>query len=76
VQKYVDAYPNLDDTTALSLLNAHLQNDSKMVALRQKYLAEFQKVVPAKTAARVVQIDRRLSLASQMEIASRIPLIH
>jgi Spy/CpxP family protein refolding chaperone len=76
VQKYVDAYPNLDDATALSLLSAHLQNDSKMVALRQKYLAEFQNVVPANTAARVVQIDRRLSLASQMEIASRIPLIH
>jgi Spy/CpxP family protein refolding chaperone len=35
VQKYVDAYPNLDDATALSLLSAHLQNDSKMVALRR-----------------------------------------
>ena len=44
--------------------------------LRQKYLAEFQKVVPARIAARAMQIDRRLSLLAQLEAASQIPLIH
>ena len=76
IQKYVDSYETLDDATALSLMRAHLDRDAKMNALRQKWLGEFQKVLPTKLAVRAMQIDRRLSLAAQMEIASRIPLVH
>jgi len=76
LQKYADSYQTLDDAGALALLNAHLTNDTKMTALRTKWLAEFQKVLPARLAARVIQIDRRLSLVTQMEFSSRIPLIH
>jgi hypothetical protein len=36
-----------------------------MTALRKKWLGEFQKVVPAKIAARAMQIDRRLSNAAR-----------
>jgi len=76
IQKYVDSYETLDDATALSLMRAHMDRDAKMNALRQKWLGEFQKVLPTKLAVRAMQIDRRLSLAAQMEIASRIPLVH
>ena len=47
-----------------------------MNALRQKWLGEFQKVLPGKLAARAMQIDLRLSLSSQVWVSSRIPLIH
>jgi Spy/CpxP family protein refolding chaperone len=76
IQKYVDSYETMDDAAALSLMRAHLDRDAKMNALRQKWLGEFQKVLPTKLAVRAMQIDRRLSLAAQMEIASRIPLAH
>jgi Spy/CpxP family protein refolding chaperone len=76
LQKYVDSSETLDDAGALSLMRAHLDRDAKMNALRQKWLGEFQKVLPTKLAVRAMQIDRRLSLAAQMEIASRIPLVH
>jgi Spy/CpxP family protein refolding chaperone len=76
IQKYVDSYQTLDDAGALALINAHLDRDAKMNALRQKWLGEFQKVLPTKLAARAMQIDRRLSLVHQMEFAARIPLIH
>jgi len=76
IQKYVESYDTLDDATALSLMKAHMDRDAKMNALRQKWLGEFQKVLPTKLAVRAMQIDRRLSLATQMEIASRIPLVH
>lgn len=75
IQQYVDKYPNLDDATALSLINAHFDRDARMSALRRKWLAEFQQVVPVRTAVRVMQIDRRLSLAHQIEFAARIPLV-
>jgi Spy/CpxP family protein refolding chaperone len=76
IQKYVDSYETLDDASALGLMNAHFDRDTRMNALRQKYLAEFQKVLPTKLAVRAVQIDRRLALATQLEIVSRIPLVH
>src|SRR5262245_34860156 len=76
VQKYVSSYQTLDDAGALALINAHIERDGKMNALRQKWLGEFQKVVPARVAARAMQIDRRLSLVAQLELVSSIPLIH
>ena len=75
IKKYVDSYQSLDDAAALALINAHFDRDAKMNALRKKWLGEFQKVLPTKLAVRVVQIDRRLSLATQMELASEIPLV-
>jgi Spy/CpxP family protein refolding chaperone len=76
IQKYVESYDSLDDAGALALIRAHLQRDAKMNALRQKWLGEFQKVLPTKLAVRAIQIDRRLSLAAQMQVASEIPLVH
>jgi len=75
IQQYAEKYDSLDDATALSLMKTHLERDAKMVTLRQTWLAEFQKVLPAKVAVRVMQIDRRISLAHQVEFSSQIPLV-
>jgi hypothetical protein len=60
----------------MALISAHLDRDAKMTALRQHWLGEFQKVVPANVAARAMQIDRRLAMLAQVEISSQIPLVH
>jgi len=75
IQQYVDGYQTLDDLAALALITAHLDRDAKMVALRQAWLAEFLKVLPAKLAVRVIQIDRRISLSQQLQFTSKIPLV-
>jgi Spy/CpxP family protein refolding chaperone len=76
IQQYVDSFDKLDDAGALSLVKTHLDRDARMVALRQKWLTDFQKVLPPKLAARAIQIDRRVSLVHQVEFSARIPLIH
>ena len=75
VQRYVEAFDTLDDAGALALIKAHLDRDARMDLLRQKLLLDLQRAVGTKLAARAVQIDRRLSLAFQLEIVSKIPLI-
>lgn len=75
MQHYVDSYQSLDDTAALTLIHAHLDRDARINALRQTWLAEFLKVLPARLAVRVIQIDRRMSLAQQVEFTSKIPLV-
>jgi Spy/CpxP family protein refolding chaperone len=76
VQKYVDVYSNLDDSTALSLANEVLDKDQQMTVLRKKWLGEFRKILPPRLAARVIQIDRRLGLTSQLAFAAQLPLIY
>jgi hypothetical protein len=76
VQRYIESFDALDDAGALGLINAHIDRDARMSALRKKWLAEFQTAGGTKIAVRAMQIDRRLSLAHQMEFAARIPLAH
>ena len=76
IKKYVGSYQSLDDAAALALINAHFQRDGKMDALRKKWLAEFQKILPTRVAVRAIQIDRRIGMAAQMELSSQVPLVH
>ena len=61
LQQYVDTFERLDDAGALALLNAHLERDTRMVALRQRWLAEFQKG-SADAAGRSSHPDRPAAL--------------
>ena len=74
VQWFIENFEKADDAAALQLINAHFTRDTKMTALRQQWLGEFQKVLGTKLAVRVMQIDRRLSLVHQAYVASKIPL--
>jgi len=76
IQKYVESYNTIDDAGALALMTAHLDRDVRMNTLRTRWLKEFQSVLPVRIAARAMQIDRRLSMVAQLEISSKIPLIH
>jgi len=74
-QAYADRFANLTDADALAYVNALLERDLKMHDLRVKWLAKFQTVVPAKVAARAMQLDRRLSQVAQVKVSSQIPLV-
>jgi Spy/CpxP family protein refolding chaperone len=76
VQRFIENFESLDDAGALALIKAHLDRDAQMAVLRQKALPEFQAAIGTKMAVRAMQIDRRLSLAYQMQILSKIPLAH
>jgi Spy/CpxP family protein refolding chaperone len=74
-QKYAEKYAHLTDADAIEFVNALLQRDQKIHDLRVKWLAKFQTVVPSVTAARAIQVERRLGLVSQIGISSQIPLV-
>ncbi|MDQ8037631.1 MAG: hypothetical protein REI12_09425 [Pedobacter sp.] len=73
--KYRDTYQNMSDKEALAYANSLLARDQQIHDLRVKYLAKFQTVVPAHTAARAIQLDRRLGLVGQLKISTQVPLI-
>ena len=49
--------------------------DDKIVRLRENYWPKFEKAVGAKRAAKFYQVDSRLSLMVNLQLASGIPLI-
>jgi hypothetical protein len=75
VKAYGEHFQNLSDEDALKYVNSLLARDQKMLDLRKKWLTQFQKVVPVKTAARAIQIDRRLSNVAQIQLSQQIPLV-
>lgn len=74
-QKYAAKYGHLTDAEALEYINALLARDQKVHDLRLKWLAKFQTVVPAATAARAIQVERRLGLVHQVGVSSQVPLV-
>jgi len=74
-QKYADSLDKLTDADALAYVGALLDRDKQIHDLRVKWLKKFQTVVSSGTAARVIQIDRRLGIVAQLKLAQKIPLV-
>ena len=68
-KQYGEHLQDLSDSDALAYVKSLLGRDAKMNALQVKWLTKFQTVVPAKTAARVIQIDRRLGQVTQVGLS-------
>jgi len=75
ISKYAASYEKLDDAGAVALMNGQLDRDTKVAAYRTTWFPEFQKVLPGKLATKFMQIDRRLSLLTQLAIASQVPVV-
>jgi len=75
IKAYANNYQALNDADALTYIKELLRRDQKMLDLRTKWLEKFQKVVPVKTAARAIQLDRRLSNVAQIQLSQQIPLV-
>ena len=75
LKSYADHYKTLSDVDALAYVNSLLERDQKIHDLRVKWLAKFQTVVPAVSAARAIQVERRLGLVTQIGLSSQIPLV-
>lgn len=75
ITDYAKQYDTLSDADAKSLTQRMFQIDDDTQALRKKYFSKFEAAIGAKRAATFYQVDNRLSLIVNMQLASAIPLI-
>jgi hypothetical protein len=75
VKEYAENYAAITDDQAQSLLTRWTGADESVVALRLKYIPLFQNVVPAKKVTRFFQLDRRIGMMVELQMASGIPLV-
>jgi len=72
---YSDNYNNLTDEKALEMLDDYLDFQKKKVALRQKYVKKFKKVLTPKKLVQYYQTENKMDAIVMVELARRIPLV-
>ena len=75
IKEYAANFENLSDAKADGLVKRWFEADKATIQLRVKYLPIFQQVIPGSKAARFFQVDRRIGLVVDLQLASEIPLV-
>lgn len=75
VKQYAQSYSNISDPQADDFIKRWVTLDGDNTKLRLKYIPEFEKIISHKKTAMFFQIDRRLSMMIELQLASQVPLI-
>ena len=77
VQSYANEYnaSTLTDDTAKALMNEALAIEEAEVALKKKYLARLEGVVPAMKAVRYLQMENKIRALVRYDLSTQIPLV-
>lgn len=76
IQDLAEHWNSLDDAKAKGLLERQVAFEEKRLALMKKYKDEMLKALPAKTVARFLQVESRLTKLVDLTVASEIPLVY
>jgi uncharacterized protein YpiB (UPF0302 family) len=75
LKDYLRSHKTLDDAKAKEIAQGVFDVDQKTLDLRKKYFKEMSGAVSPKTAARFLQIERRIQQLVDVQIASEFPEI-
>src|SRR5271167_2304087 len=75
IKQYVQAQGNLTDAQADAAVKQWIGVDQSVSELRLKYVQAFRKVLSARNTALFYQLDRRVQLMIDLQLAAALPLI-
>jgi hypothetical protein len=75
IAEYANTFGKYDDKTASDYIARWLDIDVKTTALRARYVPIVGKALPGLKAATFFQIDRRISMAVDLKVASMLPIL-
>lgn len=75
IKDYANSYATMTDAQANSFMQRSAAIDKQFAAVRTKYVPIFEKVISAKKTALWYQIDRRLDLLVNLQLAENIPMV-
>ncbi len=75
IKEYAQTYATMTDAQAKSLIKRWAATDQATVNLRTQYMPKFEAVLPGKKAALFFQLDRRVALLIDLQLASSIPMV-
>lgn len=75
IQDYAKNYQTMTDAQAQDYIKRSSANQQKVIDLRMKYVPMFEKIISPKKTALFCQIDRRVDLMIELQLASTIPMV-
>jgi Spy/CpxP family protein refolding chaperone len=75
IKQFVQSGGSLSDAQAENAVKQWVDIDQSVAGLRMKYIPTFHKVLSPKNTALFYQLDRRVQLIIDLQLASSLPLI-
>jgi Spy/CpxP family protein refolding chaperone len=75
IKDYAENYDRIDDAQALSFISRAQNLEMDILELRKKYVPKFTNAIGARQTAKFYQVDNRLSLLMNVQLASLLPII-
>jgi hypothetical protein len=75
IKEYAQNYQSMTDAQANSFVKRWVALDKDNTELRLRYIPEFEKVISPKKTALFFQLDRRIALMIELQLASQIPVV-
>jgi 1-aminocyclopropane-1-carboxylate deaminase/D-cysteine desulfhydrase-like pyridoxal-dependent ACC family enzyme len=75
IKDYAASYDTITDPQIQSLADRTFKLENKRTDLKQKYFKKISKSVSPKTAARFIQLENRLDLLLNLQIADSVPML-
>jgi hypothetical protein len=74
IKSYADKFNTMTDADAKAMIEQSLDFESRRTDVKKKYAKEFQKAgLSSLTVAKFIQLERRLDLLIDIQIASELP---
>ena len=74
IQQYADHFGTMSDEKAMALMGQWMEVDIAAAQLRAKYLPIVSKAIGGVKGATFAQIDRRIAMMVELQLASQLPL--
>lgn len=75
IQDYADNWGKLTNEQSLTFIQQWTDMDIAAMQLRQKYVPIVSKVLDGKKTATFMQLDRRITMMIELQVASQMPLV-
>ncbi|HXS11645.1 MAG TPA: hypothetical protein VN734_03015 [Acidobacteriaceae bacterium] len=75
IKEYVESYDTLTDERATVLTRQIIGVDESVAQLRQRYIPVVSKVLPGRKTAMFFQLDRRLVMLIDIQLATQLPMV-
>jgi hypothetical protein len=75
IKEYAASFDTLTDEQATSLMRKPIEVDQAVAQLRLRYMPLVAKAIAGKKAALFFQLDRRLVMLIDLQLASQIPMV-
>lgn len=76
IKDYAAHYEQMTEAKAKELTERSFKLDDERSKLLQAYYKKFEKAMNSSTAARFVQVERKIGLLIDLQIAAEIPLVN